>query len=731
MRKNLLVPNIIILVGSFLLISVFPAFAQADQNEVSLDFSELGVDEFTILQGPYQMHTLQFRLPSNWEFKDGAHLNLNFTTFFSLYVSIQGNEEVDQVFAGALSIYLNGKLLESHVVEQDGQQSLEVALPRDVLQSTHGLISLAFEWDSTHACYQNIFTYILLDNNSTIKIPYSKTSVSTSLADFPMPFYSPGSLFPRETGLVIPSSASADEISAAMAVSTGLERFSKGELSVKLFHEDQLDSSILDDYDWILIGDISEFGVLSGTDIPSQYNSRILGYEITEKDGVIASFVSPFDPSHLLVVISGDSDEAVKKAGQAFGSGEMLLNAEQNLVVIKEYLSGEAGAVVPEQFALVDLGVSDIVFTDFGTNKVEFEFVFPQGASLSSGVYIDINYNHSRLLDYLTSNMWVEINDVYISSVQFNDNNADLSMARFIIPPTAVVGGRNVLTIGTHIAARNICADPRAGDIWVQVFADSSFILPRMEQSVAIKLSKVNSFPEMFVTFDDLQETIFVISDDNFDAWQAAVKISGFIGSQTPGNSSFAGAVFLGEINEDIIADKNIILISEFEDLSSSDPPILWEILPIESSGEFYALVGDRSVYYLDEKQDYGLLSLAEFESGNVGLGIVTKGSDVVGWTADMLLNDQLLTSLSTESFVIVQGPQAVLMNVKTVPEEAMAERTLPEGLEAETEEETEVDEALTYAKTQNRYVSAVLFVFLAVLLVLLREVYINYKEGF
>jgi len=399
--------------------------------------------------------------------------------------------------------------------------------------------------------------------------------------------------------------------------------------------------------------------------------------------------------------------------------------------VIKEYLSGEAGAAVPEQFTLGDLGVSDILFSDIGTNELELEFFFPQSTSLSSGAYIDISYNHSRLLDYLISNMWVKINEIYVSSVQFNDNNADLSMARFIIPPTAVVGGRNVLTIGTRIAARNICADSREGDIWVQVFADSSFIMPRMEQGVSIKTTKENSFPEMFITTDDLEETVFVISEDNFDAWQAAVKISGFIGSQTPGNSSFARAAFLSEINEEIITNKNIILISELEDLSSSDPTTLWEILPIETSGEFYALVGDRSVYYLDEGQDFGLLSLAEFENGNAGLGIVTKGPDVISWTAEMLLNDQLLTNLSTKSFVIVQGPKAVLMNVETVYEEAIAERTLPEGLEAETEEEIEVDEALTYAKTRNRYVSAVLFVFLVVLLVLLRDVIINLKERF
>ena len=726
MSKKLILSLCSILMIALLLFSTAPALAQTDDAVISLSFAELGMDEFTVLQGPYQSYNLQFSLPSSWDMEDGALLDLNFTSFFSLYLSIQGNEEVERVFAGALTVYLNGEHLESYVVEEDGDHSLEIALPAEYLESANGFIDLTLEWDSTHSCYQNISTYLLIDSASTLTLPFSQKTISTNLGSFPNPFYSPLSIAQSETALIIPTDAAAEEISAAMAVAAGLSRYSDGQSETMVFTEDQLNTSDLDDYHLIFIGDIAGFETLTGAGIQSQYNSKTAARDIADTDGVIASFVSPYNSGHLLVAVSGVTPEGVRKAGQAFGSGELLLDADQSFSVVEEYLSGTLSTDSPEQFTLASLGQTNIVFSEFGISEIDIDFLFPPGSSTSSGAYIDIYFNHSRLLDYLQSNMWIEINGVYISSVQFNDSNSDLSLMRFIVPPTAVFGGRNVLTIGTNIAARNICADPRSGDIWVQIFADSAFTLPRMDQSIAIKSAAETSFPEMFLSSGDLNETLFVISDDNFEAWLAAVELSAFIGSYTPGNNSFPTAAFLGDVDEETVNNKNLILISELDALDSESPSTLWDLLPVDSSGEFLALIGGRSVYSLDENQDYGLLSLVKLEGGMVGLGIVTKGASVIEWTSDVLLNDQLLSKFSTERFAIVQGPQAVLLDVETISEESLIDSAVPDDKETETISETAEDETVTYIETQNNLIITILAILAVILVVLL---YFGYKD--
>ncbi len=726
MNKKLILSMCSLFIIAVLLFAAAPASAQTDEGSLTLSFADLGLDEFTVLQGPYQSHSLQFRLPADWDLEDGAQFKLDFTSFFSLYVSIQGNEEVQKVFAGALTVYLNGEHLESYVVEKEGDHSLEIALPAEYLKTQDGLVKLTFEWDSTHSCYQNISTYVLLGSDSSITIPYSQGTISTSLADFPQPFYAPLSISPSDTAIVIPTDANAEEISAAMAVSAGLGRYSHGALDVKVYHEGQLSVSALDDYHLIYVGDLTGFDALTGTGIQTQYGNKLAEHEIENTDGVVVSSVSPHNPAHLLVAVSGATPEAVLKAGQAFGSGQLLLDEDQNFSVVKDYLSGAIDTDTPEQFTLAILGQTDIVFSDFGISEIDIEFYFPQGSSTSSGAYIDVYFNHSRLLDYLQSNMWLEINGTYISSIQFNDNNADLSLIRFIIPPTAVVGGRNVLTIGANIAARNICADPRSGDIWVQIFADSSFTMPRMDQSIAIKASAQTTFPEMFLLSGNLNDTLFVISNDNFAAWKAAVDISSFIGSYSPGNNSFPSAVFVRDVKDEDLTDKNIILITDLDVLNSGSPEMLWDILPVDSSGELFALVGGRTVYELDQTQDYGLISLSELEGGKVGLGIVTKGTGVIGWTSDVLLNAQLLAKLSTEKFAIVQGPNAFLMDVETISEEALVDSTVPDGDDTEVVDDSEVDQAVTFVEVQNKLIITVLVILVVLLLVL---IYFGYKD--
>jgi len=283
-----------------------------------------------------------------------------------------------------------------------------------------------------------------------------------------------------------------------------------------------------------------------------------------------------------------------------------------------------------------------------------------------------------------------------------------------------------VLTIGANIAARNICADPRSGDIWVQIFADSSFTMPRMDQSVAIKESAQTTFPGIFLTSGDLNDTLFVIADVNFEAWKAAIDISAFIGGYSPGNNSFPTAVFLRYLEDEAIADKNLILISDLDFLSSGSPELLWDILPVDSSGELFALVGGRTVYELDQNQDYGLLSLSELEGGKVGLGIVTKGANVIGWTSDVLLNARLLAKLSTENFAIVQGPNAVLMNVDTISEEELVDSTVPDEDDTEAVDDSEIVETATFVEAQNKLILSALFILVMILLVLF---YFGYKD--
>ena len=726
MNKKLLLSISSILLISLLILGVAPVAAETDDGALSLSFADLGLDEFTVLEGPYQTHSFQFQLPADWQLDDGAMLNLDVSAFFSLYLSIQGNEEVGKIFAGVLSVYLNDTMVESFVIEEDGDRSFEIALPIEILNASNGFVNLSFEWDSTQSCGDNISTYMLLNSTSNISLPYSMQSISPSLANLPQPFYTPLSLYQRGTAIVIPANPATEEISAAMAVAAGLTRASNGKLEAIVFSADQVNAANLSDYNLIFVGDFFNYSNLISSSILSEFNTKTSAQAISETDGVIASFQSPFNSGRILVAISGATPVAVQKAGQAFGSGSLLLHPDQSFSLVTDYLTGSTPDDSPDVFTLSDLGQNDLVFSKFGITEQEIVFDFPYGSSTSSGSYFDIYFNHSRLLDYLQSNMWVEINDVYISSLQFNDSNSDLSLARFVIPPTAVVGGRNVLTIGANLGARSVCADPREGDIWMQVFADSGFTMPRMDQSVAIRSAAQTSFPEMFLTTDDLNDTLFVVSDNNFQALQAAIKLSSFIGGRTSGNNSFPSAIMLSDASQENLANKNIVLIADLDDLGSDTPEILWSILPTNSSGELLSLVGGRTVYQLDETKDYGLLTLAALENDKVGLGIVSKGDDVISWTSNVLFNSNVLDNLSTDKFVIVQGPNAVLMDVESVSADALVDGTLPESETAEVVVDTGIDEAAEFIELQNSLIVVALTILGAILIVLL---YFGYKD--
>ena len=637
-----------------------------------LEFRALGLAQIKPLQGPLDSVKLDFGLPLEWKLLPGASLELNLTSFLSSVMPAQGDVTLSEVIAGSLSVSLNNVPLQTIILNGNDSQVVSIPIP-DVALAPNPLTGqheLVIVWDGSVACDFNMVTSVMIDPASRLTLPHQEVPLTLDLASFPRPIYIENLPSQARASLVVPDEPSQSELQAALAVAAGLGKMTQNKLRLDLITLSRLDEAGRSANHLIFIGKITAFDSLL-TPLRDLVPVTQPG---SAEDGVIQIAASPWNPGRVILSVSGGSDQAILKAGQALSSGALVTAARPDLVVVRQVSAAVPAAEFIEDQTFALLEQPDHTFTNFGSSSMLVTFVISAGITISPEAYMDLVFNHSALIDYLRSAIVVRLNGVPIGSARLSDTTSTMNALRLIIPTSAIRNGTNQLEIQADLFPRSICSDPRLGSLWITVFSSSLLHMPQVEQLMGVERAQyLGDFPHPFTGNNVLSDTTFVLAKGDVAAWQVAGSLAAYLGAHTSGAKSVPAVIWADALAQNMPADANLIVIGQ-----PAQMPFLAnlaDILPaaLDAQGELTPAVKAGITFQVSPQADLGYLELGQLAAGETGQGkvilaILGSSEGGVRLAASALTDAVLLRKLATGNFALLQGRNVMVQDLRPAP---------------------------------------------------------------
>ena len=349
---------------------------QPNPNVVT--FTMLGQNE-TQLIGPLDSTSFLFALPADWKLTAGAELNLALAVSFNVIGQVQSASSTPianslAVAGGTLSVSFNNVLLGVLPLNQLGevQGTLPIPVNAFVSPQSNGDMGIRFVLDSRTACSANQQMNVTIHTSSQFLLPHDLVPLSTSLANFPQPIYQ-GSFIPDSALVVIPDQPSSSDLQEAMTVAAGLGNLSNNKLVLDMTTVSQLTPDQKSANHLVFVGKAASLPTLQQLQLPVPSSAgQLQTTGSSQDDGLIEMINSPWSTNHVILVVSGNTDQGALKAAQAVTTRNLLSNRFPNVAVIQNIQTAPASAPQPVDQTLTVMGYSRSIFT---SSRPEYIFL--------------------------------------------------------------------------------------------------------------------------------------------------------------------------------------------------------------------------------------------------------------------------------------------------------------------------------------------------------------------
>ena len=676
-KKNLFIKESrsFILVVIFSLLVTTPVLAQASlqepdptpaaqTDENTYTFPDLGFGESRLI-GPFDSTSIQVSFPEEWTFPNNGtlHLDYNISLYGDDYIEGQGR------LGGVLDISVNGTIVSSITLRNDGDFSQDINIPASALVSdrTDGRMSFSFDLISQESCTWDFDVDVIIRESSYLVLPHGLTTPSLDLTLLPRPFYQPSSLFERTALLVLPDDPSTAELQAGMDVAAGFGSLTGGGLLLDMATYGSLTTALRNSENLIFVGKPASILLIDSLDLPSALSGGSFSLA-DEDDGILQMVVSPWNSSRAVMIVSGNTDAGVIKAGQAIKSGTILTSSLNNVSEVQEYRMAASAPLMDTDRTFLELGYDDRNLRSTGTNYTYIDFYIPPGQTVSNEAYLDLHFNHSALLSYETSGLTVTLNGRVIGSVSFSDETTQLSQVQMELPPTAFIQGTNTLLVQVQLIPYDNCTDlTNFISTWATLFSDSSLHLPLVEDTGTVETGlNLSGFPENMALGEAQGNVTFILPTGDPGSWNAATAVAFEMGDQLDDSLTQINVQFADALNEEILAGNNVVLVGEPGQL---DMIYDWsDILPapFETGAVVPYDPASRIVYRVVEGVDVGYIELFLSPWGAERLAMLVSGNtdDGAALAASALSGGDFRGSLAG-NFAIISSGQIISLDTR------------------------------------------------------------------
>lgn len=647
------------------------AAIEVNGNKATVPFGELGYRERTLLS-PFAITSILFSTPLGWKLIPGGEIELHYDVLLS---GADVNKIIDtkNPYGGSLLLTLNDQLIGSIPLDEIGSHTIRLEIPDAALTSTRedGRHQLSISLDASFSCDYDINARVVIKPTSFFDLVFEESSPALNLSRLPNPFFLQNSFIPDSTLVVVPDDPGALEIQAALNVMAGFGSMISSAYNMELITAGQLSGIDRSLYHMIFVGTPDHLGVLSEVNfqIPVANGKFVNLPPKSEGDGVVQLALSPWNPNKVVMMVGGNSEEAVVKAGQAVSSGRIFVYENPALAFVSNVQVLSETLPVVEDFTFENLGYVTQTLSGIGAPSQQYLFYVSKEQVLTKEAYIDLVYYHSGLLDYGVSSFTVDLNGQAIASTPFSKESEQVTTLRIKIPPGTLRYGENRLDVKASMVILPSCDVSGFSNPWFTVSNQSSVHLPVVNGSSLAEplLKDLKFFPELFVTHSDLGDMAFIFAKSDAASWKIAGKLAYNLGQQFNPLIANIQAAYADNVPQDIHDTKSMIVLG-----LASELPFLAEFnnllpAPFDLSNNTASERQMQVVYRIPDGVSVGYLQLMLSPYNAEKSILVVSGNDSKGVTlaGNGLIQSDLQSQLAGV-FAVTNGTQIATGNASS-----------------------------------------------------------------
>ncbi len=623
---------------------------QITDNRAIFSLSDLNIKEKTLFS-PLDTTSVLFSVPSNWKLSPGSVFELHFDAIIS--GADLGKIQEGTALGTNLVVRFNQVILGVVSAGVTGSYVQQFQIPSEALISNRedGRHLLSITLDAQLGCTYDLNSVVTVRPSSYFDLLYEEDSPQLDFSRLPAPFYVENSIVPDSVLVVVPDDPDPIELQAAMNVTAGFGAMIDNTYDFQLINYQGLDDVRRSGHHLIFVGLPNRFESLSEVnfDVPV-HNGQFDGFSATSDDGILQMALSPWNPSKAVLLVSGQSLDALSKAAFAVSTGSVLAYQGPTLAYVSNVQFLTSDIPVVERVVLEDLGYLTEILGGIGTSSVDYQFYVSKSQVESRESYIDLMYYHSALLEYGSSSFSVYLNDQVITTEVFDKESEQITSLHIRIPPGILHYGENLLEIRSALLEHPSCEQIGFIDPWLTISNKTALYLPISgeEQLPDVIIRDLNFFPDLFTSSSDLGNIAFVLPKSDPVAWGVAGRISYLLGEITRLGISNLGVYYGDEIPDAIRSNQSMIIVGV-----PGDIPFTSEIndqlpAPFDFNDNTASERQLQISYRIPPGQNVGYLQLLPspfnseetilFVSGNTAGGVVIAGNMLL----DGDLQDQL-----------------------------------------------------------------------------------------
>lgn len=544
-----------------------PGLPTVAGDTATVTFAQLGFRNDT-LSSPYDTTRLLFSVPPNWRLKLGAQVVIDYEIVFSgtdIAKLVNGTNP----FGGVVTISFNKKIIGTIPLDKAGSNTVQFQLPADSLAVVRedGRHQLNFTLNTQFTCYYDLRAKVTIKTSSLFVLPFDISAPVLDLGKLPAPFHLDNAMLPEHTVVAYPDSATTGEVQSALNIMAGFGSMIGDTTDFNMVNSGALSEDDLKSNNLIFVGKPGGFNLLSKVNFPlAVANGNFTNLPATSaNDGVLQMAPSPWNPDKVVMLVSGNSDDAVARAAFAASSGRVFTYGNPTLSYVSNVqLLGKTIPTV-EDFTLKQLGYQTVTSSGVGLLSVDYVFSVSNSQVTSKDGYIDLVYYHSGLLDYGQSSLSVSLNNQVINGTAFTKDTEKLSTLRISIPTGLLRFGQNHLVVGARMLIFDFCDTSGFSTPWLTISDQTLIHIPVGQAPGLVSQSALDlkSFPSLFTTHSDLGDLGFVLAKANNDSFIIAGKLAYNFGVvASPGLPNIAAA-FADAVPDDIKNNRSMIVIGK------------------------------------------------------------------------------------------------------------------------------------------------------------------------
>ncbi|MHB8776919.1 MAG: cellulose biosynthesis cyclic di-GMP-binding regulatory protein BcsB [Anaerolineales bacterium] len=622
-----------------------------------------------MLNGPFDGTSIYFSLPANWRLTPGAQLNLSMTSTFNQNTQIASGTFNGS--AGSITVLLNNVVIGVASIQSAEEATFQFQIPPETFNVTRtdGLYQLRFVLESGWACDFDENMLVAIHTSSSMILPHESVLTDTNLVKFPSPIYQGNSILTIPMLAVIPDQPTAAELQSAMTIAAGFGNLSSRTLVTDLNTVGHLTSEQLQNNNLVLIGKAATLPLSNQLNLPlPATNSVFSNVGGNPDDGVVQLINSPWSEDKVVLIVSGNTDAAVIKAAQAVSTGILRSGPFPNVSIVDVVNTTPISTSPYVDQTLTDMGYGGTEFTNVGLNYTGYKFYIPPGQTITKNAYFELQYGHSALLQYDRAGIVVSVNGKPIGSISLTEESAHqaVNLARFSIPPSAVLTGNNSLELNVSLIPVDRCINPNLNGIYANIWPESSLHLP-LENAVTNPTANYDliSYPAPFTYDSTLGSTGFVLQRDDLNSWRDVFSVASYLGDSSNGPVTTLSTFFADELPEAERSKYNFIMVGR-----PSQLPVVGEInnfLPAPFDlGQDVAIEPEMQVKYrVNPKAAAGYIEMltSPWNGDNIILLAVGNDSQGVAWAASHLIAP--LSWVLAGNFAVIIDQQVYTANTR------------------------------------------------------------------